>query len=83
MVAIHPITIEGSWTSGVALDYHTTSSMPVGNNEAGYMQFDTIRPEIAGLLYQLKYRGNQGAAQGIISAAVTFLRPHRSKLDVF
>lgn len=82
MVAIHPVKIEGRWMSGVALDYHTTSSTPVGPNEAGHMQFDTVRPEIAELLYQLKYKGNQGAAQGIISAAVIFLRPHRSKLDV-
>ena len=62
MVAIHPLKIEGHWKSGIALDYHTTSSTPVGYNDAGHMQFDTVRPEIAELLYQLKYNGNQEAA---------------------
>jgi predicted amidophosphoribosyltransferase len=81
VVAIHPIEIEGRWRAGVALDYHTTSSTPVGYNEAGYMQFHTVRPEIAELLYQLKYKGNRDAARGI-SAAVDFLRPHRAKFDV-
>jgi competence protein ComFC len=82
MVAIHPQEISGNWKSGIALDFHTTSSTPIGYNEAGYMQFDTVRPEIAELLYQLKYQGQQDAAQGIITAAVKFLRPHRAKLDL-
>lgn len=81
MVAVHPQKIEGRWLSGVALDFHTTSSRPIGRNEAGHTQFETVRPEVAELLYQLKYRGNQAAAQGIIEAAVNFLRAHRSKLD--
>ncbi len=82
VVTIHPMKIEGLWEFGVALDYQTTSSAPIGPNEAGHMQFETVRSEIAELLYQLKYKGNRGAAQGIISAAVTFLRPHRLKFDV-
>lgn len=81
MVAIHPTAIKGRWHTGIALDYHTTSSTPTGPNEAGHMQFHTVRPEIAELLYQLKYRGERAAAQGIVTAAVTFLQPHRSKLD--
>lgn len=82
MVAIHPQRIEGNWRSGIALDFHTTSSTPIGHNEAGHMQFDTVRPEIAELLYRLKYRGDQNAAQGTVEAAATFLRPHRSKFDL-
>jgi competence protein ComFC len=68
--------------SGVALDFHTTSSTPVGYNEYGHMQFDTVRPEIAELLYRLKYRGDQSAAQSIIDTAAGFLNPHRSKFDL-
>ncbi|WP_193562946.1 hypothetical protein [Escherichia coli] len=49
IVKINPIKIEGRWNSGVALDLHTTSSTPIGYNEFGYMQFDTVRPEIAEL----------------------------------
>lgn len=82
MVTIHPLKIEGHWQSGVALDLHTTSSTPIGHNEAGHMQFETVRPEIAELLYQLKYQNNQGAAQGIIEAAAAYLRPHRAKFDL-
>lgn len=82
MVTIHPLKIEGRWQSGVALDLHTTSSTPIGHNEAGHMQFETVRPEIAELLYQLKYQNNQGAAQGIIEAAAAYLRPHRAKFDL-
>lgn len=81
MVAIHPTAIKGRWHTGIALDYHTMSSRPIGSDDAGHMQFETVRPEIAELLYRLKYKGEQAAAQGIITAAVTFLQPHRSKLD--
>ncbi len=82
MVDIHPQKIIGKWRSGIALDFHTTSSTPVGYNEAGHMQFDTVRPEIAELLYQLKYHAKQEAAQGIVVAAATFLEPHREKIDL-
>ncbi|WP_258072278.1 hypothetical protein [Xanthomonas arboricola] len=74
MVTIHPQKIEGHFRAGVALDLHTTSSTPTGYNEAGHLQFDTARPEIAELLYQLKYHGNQEAANGIIEAATAYLQ---------
>lgn len=82
MVNIHPQNIEGVWQSGVALDFHTTSSTPTSYNEAGYMQFDTVRPEIAELLYQLNYQGKQEAAQEIITTSAAFLHPHRAKFDL-
>lgn len=82
MVEIHRQKIEGNWKSGVALDFHTTSSTPIGPNEFGHMQFETVRPPIAELLYQLKYRGDQKAAQSIIETAAAFVRPHRRKFDL-
>jgi competence protein ComFC len=82
MVVLNPQKIEGKWKSGIALDFHTTSSTPIGNNEFGHMQFDTKRPEIAELLFQLKYRDNQSAAGLIVSAAAKFLDPHRKKFDL-
>jgi predicted amidophosphoribosyltransferase len=82
MVPIHPEKIEGNWLFGVALDLHTTSSRPAGPNEAGHMQFDTVRPPIAELLYKLKYGGDRGAAAGIIAAAAGWLGPHRGKIDI-
>ena len=82
MIEFNPQKIEGKWQFGIALDFHTTGSIPLGNNEFGHMQFDTIRPAIAERLYRLKYRGDQSAALDIVSAAVEFLRPHRAKLDI-
>lgn len=69
MIAINIQKIHGDWKSGLALDFHTTSSTPIGYNAAGHMQYDTIRTEIAELLYQLKYKNNREAAKGIIEVA--------------
>lgn len=82
MIAINPQKIEGKWLAGIALDFHTTSSTPIGPNEQGHMQFDTVRPEIAELLYRLKYRQDRNAAQAIITTAAAFLKPYRPKFDV-
>jgi len=81
LIAINPQVLEGVWRSGIALDFHTTSSTPSGYNEYGHMQFETVRPPIAELLYQLKYRRDAGAAGGIVEAAASFLAPHLDKLD--
>jgi len=82
VIKTHPIKIEGRWKSGVALDLHTTSSTPIGENEFGHMQFETARPEIAELLYRLKNRAERAAAISIIDTAVAFLSRHRDKFDV-
>ncbi len=50
--------ITGVWTLGYSLDKHTTSSTPIGYNEFGHMQFDTVRPEAGEDLFQLKYRSD-------------------------
>lgn len=82
MIAINPQPIQGKWQGGIALDFHTTSSVLIGVDDYGHKQFDTQRPEIAELLYRLKYKGDRSAAQGIITAAATFLKPHRPKFDL-
>lgn len=81
LVGISPITIEGHWRSGVALDLHTTSSTAIGHNEFGHMQFDTLRPEIAELLFRLKNRADKEAAGPIIETAANFLTQYRDKFD--
>lgn len=81
IVKINPIAITGNWKSGVALDLHTKSSTPIGYNDFGYMQFETVRSEIAELLYRLKYTGDRSAAGPIIETAAAFLEPHRDKFD--
>lgn len=81
VVKINPIAISGRWQSGVALDLHTISSTPIGYNDFGYMQFETVRPEIAELLYQLKNRADASAAGPIIETTADFLSHHRDKFD--
>src|SRR5688572_16042252 len=81
IVKINPMKIEGRWKSGVALDLHTTSSTPIGYNEFGHMQFDTVRPEIAELLYRLKNHSDRDAAGPIIETAAEFLSRHTRKFD--
>lgn len=81
IVKINPIKIEGRWKSGVALDLHTTSSTPIGYNEFGRMQFDTVRPEIAELLYRLKNRADKDAAGPIIETVANYLAARRDKFD--
>jgi competence protein ComFC len=82
VVEVHPQKIAGLWKSGVALDFHTTSSTPIGENQFGHMQFETIRPEIAELLFRLKNRADQNAAGPIIETVVDFLKSHAKKFDV-
>lgn len=72
---INPIKIEGPWRNGFALDVHTLSSTPIGENEYGQMQFKTLRPDIAEHLFELKNRGKLDAAGPIIEAAVAHIKP--------
>ncbi len=81
IVKINPIAISGHWQSGVAMDLHTISSTPIGYNDFGYMQFETVRPEIAELLFRLKNRADRSAAGPIIETVADFLGHHRDKFD--
>jgi predicted amidophosphoribosyltransferase len=55
IVEINPRSLRGPWTAGFALDWHTLSSTFIGNNQFGHPMFDTKRPPVGELLYQLKY----------------------------
>ncbi|HQS57627.1 MAG: amidophosphoribosyltransferase [Gallionellales bacterium 35-53-114] len=48
--------IKGNWDLGYSLDKQTLSSTPIGPNQWGHMQFDTVRPAAGEALFQLKYR---------------------------
>ena len=82
MVEIHPQRIRGKWRSGYALDFHTTSSSPIGENAYGHMQFDTVRPPVAELLYRLKYRSDESVVADISSVAAAFLRQQGKGFDL-
>lgn len=80
MIAINPQHIHGRWAGGAALDFHTIRSTPIGYDQFGHMRFETERPPIAQLLYELKYQTNPEAAEGIINAAANYLRPYVQQL---
>jgi competence protein ComFC len=63
IVETNPRTLRGPWATGFALDWHTLSSTPIGQNQFGHMTFDTKRPPLGQLLYELKYGRTQTAAQ--------------------
>lgn len=74
MLEYNPIKLQGRFREGHALDLHTLSSVPIGHNEAGYMQFDTTRPPVAERLYAIKYRQDYAVASEIVEVAADFLR---------
>jgi len=58
------------------------SSVPLGYNEFGHMQFDTKRSELGELLFRLKNRGDASVVAEIIAAASTFLGQWRPPVEV-
>lgn len=82
VAATNPQRIYGNWVSGIALDFHSVSSVHLGIDEFGHDVFDTTRSELGELLYQLKYRGDIGTAQEIIDTAAAFVKRHRPKFDI-
>jgi len=74
MVQFQPRQIIGKWKQGFSLDLHTLSSTPLGYNEYGHLQFDTIRSELGNLLYELKYHSDQTSIGKIVETAEKFLK---------
>lgn len=79
IVATNPRTLRGPWAGGFALDWHTLKSIPIGTNSYGRMQFDTTRPPVGQLLYELKYGGytaadKQAKADDLADTAADFVK---------
>jgi hypothetical protein len=74
MVKFNPRKIYGSWSDGYVLDLHSTGSTYIGDNEFGHPQFETNRTEIGELLFRLKYRADEKAANELVEAASSFIR---------
>lgn len=72
-MSINPITIKGNWDEGYALDIHTISSDPIGEDVYGHMQYSTVRSEMGELLYKFKYKGKYDILQNILDLAKPFL----------
>ncbi len=66
---INPQEIHGNWRAGWTLDVHTLSSRPLPGG--GY---DTNRPELGELVFQLKYRHDRTKIQPIAEVTANFIR---------
>ena len=53
--------------------WSTLSSIPIGYNEYGHMQFDTTRSEIGELLYSLKSKADETVVAEIVETIVVFV----------
>lgn len=74
--------LEGSWDLGYALHKHTLSSVPIGHDEYGHLQFDTTRSEPGEALYQLKYKGDSTQVEPLAAQVQTTLLPLFGKTDL-
>jgi competence protein ComFC len=60
------IEISGNWRKGRAFDVHTLSSTYLGENDAGYAQWESVRSDMGELVYQLKYRQDKSKLSEIV-----------------
>lgn len=81
-MTMNPQEIEGSWKAGIVLDWHTTESHVVGENEYGHPVFETTRSELGELLYQFKYRSNKSALNRLLELAASRLSTAKGKFDL-
>ncbi len=65
----------GRFNTGYALDKHSLRSTPIGENEQGHMQYDTVRTDAGEAVFQLKYRDGHTQAQGLAEAVATHIVP--------
>lgn len=82
MAQFQPRQILGKWQQGFALDLHTLSSVPIGHNEFGHMQFDTRRSEIGELLFCLKNRGDTTTVPEIVATTARFIASWHPPIDM-
>jgi predicted amidophosphoribosyltransferase len=81
-VTIHPKKLAGRWREGYALDYHSVSSVYIGDNQFGHPEFDTTRSAVGDLLYRLKYGRDQSTIDPLVGAATRFIRSWKPGADV-
>lgn len=67
--------IYGNWDIGYVLDKHTISSVPIGEDAYGHMQFDTTRTEVGEALYQLKYKSDWSQVDVLAKVLATTIYP--------
>lgn len=74
MLKIKPLSLDGPWTDGFALDLHTVSSQYIGDDAYGHPQFETVRSPVGEALYQVKYQADKSVAAELCRTAADFAR---------
>lgn len=64
----------GAWDYAISLDKHKIRSVPIGENEYGHMQFDTLRTVVGEAVYQLKYKGDFSQVELLANSVVEALQ---------
>ncbi|MBW2053991.1 MAG: ComF family protein [Deltaproteobacteria bacterium] len=82
MIETSPKQIQGEWSSGYALDFHTISSEYLGNDEYGNPQYETNRSDMGEMLYRLKYKSDRSVLRIIVDTAAKFLSNQDWHLDL-
>lgn len=72
---VHLRQLDGRFHSGYALDKHSKYSTPIGENEYGHMQFDTVRTDAGEAVFQLKYRNDHTRAKDLAQAVIDHILP--------
>ncbi len=72
-VVLRPLC--GRFVCGYALDKHSRYSTPIGENERGHMQFETVRTDVGEALFQLKYRDDPTQAKKLAQAVADHILP--------
>ena len=81
MAKVRQIAIQGRWTKGYALDFHTISSEFIGHDEYGHPQFDTIRSEAGELLYRLKNKADEAVVEELVEAAALVIESWKPEIE--
>lgn len=68
-------SLQGRFDSGYALDKHSKYSTAIGENEQGYMQFETVRTDAGEAVFQLKYRTDHTKAEELAQAVSDHILP--------
>ena len=82
MANYNPRRILGNWREGFALDIHTLSSIEIGHDEYGHMQYETTRSELGELLYRLKFKSDDTVISEIVEAAAAFVEDWKPGVEI-
>lgn len=82
MMMINPIELIGVWDKGFAMDYHTVSSIIIGEDPFGHLQFENTYTSIGDTLNKFKYKNQYDRLYVIVDVMNSFLAEYPEMRDV-